>query len=140
MRFDRAATVDASPETVWMAVNDPEQWPSWVPSIREVKKVSDGPLAVGSQFRIRVKAILPVTLHMTVIEFVPKRRVVMQGRVLCTRLTRYYTLEPAGSGARITAGGEASGVLAWLVCRNGRKLSEDIVQGLKKRVEGLRVS
>ena len=85
MRFERSVRVDASPETAWTAVNDPEQWPSWVSSIREVKKVTEGPLGVGSQFRIRVKAALPVTLHMTVTEFVPGQRVVMQGRVFCTR-------------------------------------------------------
>jgi hypothetical protein len=140
MRFERSVRVDASPETAWTAINDPGQWPSWVPSIKEVNNLSQGPLGVGSQFRIRVRTIIPVTLHMTVTEFVPTERVVMQGRVFGTRLSRYYTLEPAGTMSRIAAGGEASGLLAWLVCRSGRKLSDDIVQGLKKRVEEVRAT
>ncbi len=135
MRFESSTDVNASPEEVWAAVHDPEQWPLWVPSVRKVDKVSEGPLGIGSQLRIAVKAALPVKLHMTIKEYVPGQRVVMQGKILGTSLTRFYTLERVGDKTRLAAGGEASGALAWLVCRSGKKLSDDIVMGLKKRVE-----
>jgi hypothetical protein len=46
-------------------------------------------------------------------------------------------MEPvAQNKAKLTAGGEVSGLLAFLVRRGGQKLSEEIVQALKKKVEG----
>ena len=135
MRFESSVKAEASPEAIWEAVHDPEEWPLWVPSIKLVEKVSDGPLGVGSRLRIVVKTSIRVTLHMTITEFVPQERVVMQGRVLGTRLTRFYALEPVGQETRVAAGGEASGLLAWLVCWSGRRLSADIVRALKNRIE-----
>lgn len=139
MRFESSADVNASVDTSWRAINNPEEWPSWVPSLKKVERLSEGPLGVGTRLCITVRAGISVKLHMTITEFVPQERVVMEGRVLGTRLTRYYTLEPKGQKTRLAAGGEASGFLAWLVCRGGRKLSDDIVQALKKRVEGISV-
>ena len=135
MRFESSADVDASVQEAWAASSNPEEWPLWVPSIKKVDKLSQGPLGVGSQLCVTVRAGISVKLHMTIAEFVPQERVVMEGRILGTRLTRYYTLEPEGQKTRLAAGGEASGFLAWLVCRSGRKLSDEIVQALKKRVE-----
>ena len=83
------------------------------------------------------KSLITVNLLMTITEFVQGRRVVMQGKVLGVRMTRYYELEPVGQDkAKLTAGGEVSGPLAFLVRRGGQKLSEEIVQALKKKVEG----
>jgi hypothetical protein len=38
--------------------------------------------------------------------------------------------------AKLTSGGEVSGLLAFLVRQGGQSLSEEIVQALKKKVEG----
>ena len=123
-----------------MAVNNPEEWPLWVPSIKKVDKLSQGPLGVGTQLCVTVRAGISVKLHMTITEFVSQGRVVMEGRVLGTRLTRYYTLEPKGQKTRFIAGGEVSGPLAWLVWWGGRALSEKIVLALKKRIEEMSLS
>jgi len=62
---------------------------------------------------------------------------VMEGKVLGVKMTRYYEMEPvAQNKAKLTAGGEVSGLLACLVRRGGQRLSEEIVQALKKKVEG----
>ena len=54
-----------------------------------------------------------------------------------TSVTRYYALEPMNQKkTRLTAGGEVSGLLAWPVRRGGQKLSEEVVQALKKEIEG----
>ena len=135
MKFESSAEVNACPEVVWAAVKNPEEWPLWVPSLKKVERLSPGPLGVGSRLYVTVKAIVKVRLHMVITKFIPESGVTMQGKVLCTRLTRFYRLEGVGQRTRLMAGGEASGPLAWLVCRSGRKLSEEIVQALKKRVE-----
>jgi hypothetical protein len=73
---------------------------------------------------------------MTITEFVPRQHAVMQGKVLGTEMTRYYTFEPVNGGTRLTAGGEVSGLLAYLVRRGGQALSEEIVQAAKRKIEG----
>ena len=135
MRFESSTDVNAPVEMAWGAIKDPEQWPRWVPSIRSVEKLFEGPLGVGSRLSIKVRAVIPIGLLMTVTEFIPARRVVMQGKILWHPTVRFYALEPRGPTARLAAGGEVSGPLAWLICRNGRSLSKKIVVDLKRRIE-----
>ena len=117
-------------------VNNAEEWPKWIPSLKKIEKAPQGPLEVGSKVRVVAKSFITVDLLMTITEFVPGRRVGMEGKVLGTRMTRYYQLEPVNGKAKLTAGGEVSGLLAFLVCRGGQRLSEEIVQALKKKMEG----
>jgi len=137
MKFSASVEINATAEKVWVLINNAEEWPRWIPSLKKIEKVTKGPLGVGSQVLVVAKSLITVNLLMTITEFVPGRRVVMEGKVLGTRMTRYYELEPVGQDkAKLTAGGEVSGLLAFLVRRGGQKLSEEIVQGLKKKVEG----
>ena len=136
MRFESGTEINATPETIWAALSDPEEWPRWIPSLKKIEKLSASPLGVGSQFRITARAVMRVRLSIEITEFVPKERVVMEGRVLGTRLTRYYSLTPINGQTRVTAGGEASGWLACLISRGGQALSEEIVQSFKKKIEG----
>ena len=140
MRFESGVDVDASVQEAWAASSNPEEWPLWVSSIKKVDKLSQGPLGVGTQLRVTVRAGISVKLHMTITEFVPQERVIIEGRVLGTHLTRYYTLEPKGQKTRLAAGGEASGFLAWVVWWGGRALSAKIVLALKKRIEEMSLS
>ena len=136
MKFESSVDIDASPETIWAAVDNPEEWSQWVPSIKKVERVSEGPLGVGSQVRVAARAGLTVKLLMTITEFVPKQCVVMQGKILGTKLIRSYVLEPRNQKTRVTVSGEVSGLLAGLVRRGGQALSDEIVQALKRKIEG----
>lgn len=137
MKFESAAEIRDSPETVWAALSHPEEWPKWTKSLKKIERLSAGPLAVGSSIRVTAKSgMVTVKLLMTIREFVPGQRVVMQGKILGTRLARYYTLEPLGQSTRVTAGGEASGLLSCLVSRGGQALSDEIVRSFKKKIEG----
>jgi hypothetical protein len=61
----------------------------------------------------------------------------MEGKVLGVKMTRFYELEPLDKNkTKLTAGGEVSGLLAFLVRRGGQRLSAEIVQSLKNKVEG----
>jgi len=138
MRFESSIEIGASAEKVWALIDKLEEWPQWMPSIKKIERVSQGPLAVGSQLSVTAKVSgLTVTLLMTIIEFVPERTVVMQGKALGTNLTRFYTLEPVNGKTRVTIGGDVSGALAWLACRGGKKVSAEIAQAVKKKIEGL---
>jgi carbon monoxide dehydrogenase subunit G len=137
MRFSASAEVEATPEKAWTLLKNVEEWPRWVPSLKKIEKVSQGPLDVSAQVLVVARSLITVNLLMKITEFVPGRRVVMEGKVLGVKMTRYYGLEPVGGDkAKLSAGGEVSGLLAFLVRRGGQKLSEEIVQALKKKVEG----
>lgn len=137
MKFSASVEINAPAERVWSLVNNVEEWPRWIPSLKKIEKISPGPLGVGSLVLVVAKSLITVNLLMTITEFVAGRRVVMEGKVLGVKMTRHYELEPLDKGkTRLTAGGKVSGLLAFLVRRGGQKLSEEIVQALKKKVEG----
>ena len=135
MKFESSNEIDASLETVWEVVKDPEEWSQWVPSIKKVEKLSKGSLGVGVQVRVTAKASITVNLLMTITEFVPMQRVIMEGKILGAKLIRSYTLEALNYKTRFTARGEVSGLTAWLDRRSGQALSDEIVQSLKKKIE-----
>ena len=137
MKFRASVEINATPERTWPLLKNVEEWPEWIPSLKKIENVTQGPMGVGSQVLVVAKSLITVNLLMTVTEFVAGRRVVMEGKVLGVRMTRYYEMEPVGQNkAKLTAGGEVSGPLAFLVRRGGQSLSEEIVQALKKKVEG----
>jgi carbon monoxide dehydrogenase subunit G len=137
MKFSASVEINTTSEKAWALVKNVEEWPSWIPSLKKIEKVTKGPMAVGSRVLVVARSLITVNLLMTITEFVPGRRVVMEGKVLGVKMTRYYEMEPvAQNKAKLTAGGEVSGLLAFLVRRGGQRLSEEIVQALKKKVEG----
>jgi len=138
MRFSSSVEINAPVEKVWALVDRLEEWPQWMASIKKIERVSEGPLTVGSQLSVTAKVSrLTVNLLMTIIEFVPERSVVMQGRALGTNLTRFYFFEPVNGKTKITIGGEVSGLLAWMARRGGQAVSDEIAQAAKKRIESL---
>ena len=136
MRFSSSVEINAPVEKVWTLVDKLEEWPQWMPSIKKIERLSEGPLTVGSQLSVIAKVSrLTVNLLMTITEFVPERAVVMQGKTLGTNLTRFYYLEPVNGKTKVTVGGEVSGLLAWLARRGGQAVSHEIAQAAKARIE-----
>jgi carbon monoxide dehydrogenase subunit G len=138
MRFESSIDINAPTGKIWALIDKLEEWPQWMPSIKKIERVSKGPLTIGSQLSVTAKVSgLTVTLLMAITEFVPERTVVMEGKALGTKLTRFYTLEPVNGNTKVTIGGDVSGALAWLARRGGQKVSAEIAQAVKKKVEGL---
>jgi carbon monoxide dehydrogenase subunit G len=137
MRFESSIDINAPVNKVWALIDKHEEWPQWMPSIKKIERVSKGPLTVGSKLSVKAKISgFTVTLLMTITEFVPERNVVMEGKVLGTKLTRFYTLEPVNAKTKVTIGGDVFGVLAWLVHWGGQTISTEIAQAAKKKIEG----
>ncbi len=136
MRFEADVSIKATPEAIWAEVADPETWTNWTKAVYRVKKVSEGPLGVGTRLRIIIWCIIPVRLHMTITEFVPGQRVAMEGKALIAKMSRYYRLQPQNGRTRAIVGGEATGFLAPLTWVIGQVLSKEIVQDLMVRIEG----
>lgn len=138
MRFESSIEINAPASRVWALIDSLEEWPRWMPSLKRIQVISGRPLKVGSQLSVTAKvAGLTVRLLMTITDFVPERTVVMRGRILGASLTRFYHLEPLNGRTKVTIGGDVSGPLAWLACRGGRKVSAEIAQAAKKKVEEL---
>jgi carbon monoxide dehydrogenase subunit G len=137
MVFQSSIDINAPVEKVWALIDKLNEWPQWMPSIKKIERVSKGPLTVGSQLSVTAKVSgIKVKLFMTVIDFVPERAVVMQGKALGTNLTRFYILEPMNDKTKVTVGGDVSGFLAWLARRGGQAISDEIVLAVKTRIEG----
>jgi carbon monoxide dehydrogenase subunit G len=138
MVFESSIDINATVEKVWELIDELEDWPKWMPSIRKIERVSAGLLTVGSQLYVTAKVSgLTVKLLMTITKFVQERNVVMEGKALGTKLTRFYTLEPVNGKTKVTIGGDVSGLLAWLARRGGQTISDEIALAVKKRIEGL---
>jgi carbon monoxide dehydrogenase subunit G len=137
MRFESSIEINAPVKKVWALIDKLEEWPQWMPSIKKIQMVSNGPLGVGSQLSVTARVSrLTVKLLMTITKFVPERNVVMEGRTLGTRLTRFYNLEAVDGKTKVTIGGDVSGALAWLACRGGQAISAEIALAVKRRIEG----
>jgi uncharacterized membrane protein len=137
MRFESSIDISAPAERIWALIDKLEEWPQWMPSIKRIEIVSKGPLAVGSQLSVTARVSgLTFRLLMTITKFVPERNVVLEGKALGTKLTRFYALEPASGRTKITIGGDVSGALAWLARRGGQKVSAEIALAAKTRIEG----
>jgi carbon monoxide dehydrogenase subunit G len=137
MRFESSIEINAPVRKVWALIDKLEEWPHWMPSIKKIQRVSNGPLGVGAQLSVTARVSrLRVKLLMTITKFVPERNVVMQGKALGTNLTRFYNLEPVDGKTKVTVGGDVSGALAWLACRGGQAISAEIALAVKTRIEG----
>jgi carbon monoxide dehydrogenase subunit G len=138
MRFESSIDVNAPVSKVWALIDKLEEWPQWMRSIKKIERLSKGPLTVGSQLCVTARVSgLTLRLLMTISRFVPERNVVLEGKALGTKLTRFYALEPVGGRTKITIGGDVSGALAWLARRGGQKVSAEIALAAKTRIEGL---
>jgi carbon monoxide dehydrogenase subunit G len=137
MRFESTIDINAPVKKVWALIDKLEEWPQWMPSIKKIERVSQGALTAGSQLSVTAKVSgLTVQLLMTITEFVAERNVVLEGKKLGAKLTRFYALEPVNGKTKVTIGGDVSGALAWLACRGGQKVSAEIGLAVKTRIEG----
>jgi len=136
MRFSSSIIINAPPDDVFALVDNLEDWPQWIPSIKKIEKVSEGPLREGSQIRVTARSGITIELLMTLTEFIPGQRGILEGSIWGTRMVRYYNFEAVEQGTKLTAGGEVTGLLAALVRRGGQRLSEEIIQAAKQKIEG----
>ncbi len=129
--------IQAPPERVWAVLCDVECWPEWTASMKSVRRLEAGPLAVGSRARVAQPKLLPAVWQVT--EFDPNRSFTWASRSPGVCVAGGHILEAHGSGSRVTLTLQFSGWLGPLMGRLMRGISERYVAmeaaGLKQRSE-----
>jgi uncharacterized protein YndB with AHSA1/START domain len=102
MKFQNTITIERPPAEVFAYLADFERIPTWNYAIEETRKVSDGPVGVGTRYR----QVRTVPRHseesFEVTELEPESRLAIEGTFgpFPGRLT--YQLEPTSGGTRVT--------------------------------------
>lgn len=139
MTLEDSIDIAAPADVVWAVTEDVERWPEWTPTMRSVRRVDTGPLAVGSSARIKQPG-MPETVW-TVTELVRGERFAWGGRALGIRMRATHELERDGSGTRnvlrIEMAGFVAALLAPFLRPAARRALRQENEGLKARCERL---
>lgn len=137
MKMEVSVEVDAPADVVWAIMSDVERWPEWTASVSTVRRLDDGAFRIGS--RARVKQPKFPEMAWTVISLEPGRSFEWETLTTGARTAGTHTVEPAGSGSRVTLGIRQTGLMGKLLSpfTNGitRRYIEMEAAGLKRRSE-----
>jgi uncharacterized protein YndB with AHSA1/START domain len=102
MRFSNTITIERQPTAVFAYLADLENLPQWNYAIEKTRKITSGPVGVGSRY-LQTRMI-PVRgeEHLEVIEFEPERRITLRGSLNAFPALINYTLQADGSGTNLT--------------------------------------
>jgi uncharacterized membrane protein len=111
--FSITVDIPAPQPRVWSVMVDVERWPEWTASISHVKRLSPGPLHVGSRVRIHQPKFPPAFWRVT--ELKPGASFTWVSRAPGVRVTARHTAEAIEIGSRVTLSIHYEGWLgAWL--------------------------
>ena len=131
--------IEAPVDRVWEVLRDVERWPEWASTVTSVRRLDDGPLAVGSRARIEQPRIPPTEYVVTELE--PSRSFTWVATGPGVRTTARHRLEALDTGAtRVTLAVEQAGLVGVVMGRFYRRLTDRYLateaEGIKARSEG----
>jgi hypothetical protein len=135
--YSATTNINATPEKIWAILTDAARYPEWDPGMLRL----EGRVAPGEKITAYTKASPDRAFPVTVIEFVPGRKMVWaSGMPLgLFKGERTFTLAPQADGSTEVALREVfTGALLPLIGRSIPDLTgtfEQFVAGLKKRAE-----
>jgi uncharacterized protein YndB with AHSA1/START domain len=138
MRYVVETGIAAPPERIWAVLVDVERWPEWTRSMRRVRRLDGGELAVGSLARVEQPGLPPTVWRVTTLE--PSRGFAWSARSLgvASLADHRLTVLPDGT-VRVALSIEQTGFLAPVVralagstIRRYMRMEAD---GLKRRSE-----
>src|SRR5271157_4948228 len=112
MRSVREEVVHAPAARVWELLVDVEGWPAWTESMREIKRLDDGPLVVGSRSRVTQPKGRPMIW--TVSELEPMRVFTWVTAQPGLSLEAVHRIDDTGDNVATTLEFVVTGPLAWL--------------------------
>jgi uncharacterized membrane protein len=139
VNLHRAVDIAAPPDIVWAVMSDVERWHEWTQSIRSVRLLNAGPLAVGSRALIRQPKLPPAVWTVTAID--PGRSFTWRSGTPGMWVFGHHAVEPIEGGTRGTLGLEYHGAVGRLLARLTRGMTERYLDfeaaGLKGRSESI---
>ena len=137
-RISRTIRINAPSSRIWPIMSGVEQWHTWTPSIRSVKRLDGGPFGVGSRVMVLQPKLPPAFWKVT--EFVPDHHFIWVSANPGLRVTAVHRIDPAGTGNNVTLAVHYEGLFADLAVKLMGKITEKYVgweaEGLKKASEG----
>jgi uncharacterized membrane protein len=137
MRIEHEVFIEAPVDTVWRLTTDLEAWPDMSKTMTSVRRVDDGPLAVGSSARVKQPGQRETVWTVTVVE--PPTRFVWTARALGVEMVASHDLAAEGAGCRnrlsIDLAGRGGRVLGALVGRQIRRSLATENEGFKRHAE-----
>ena len=136
--FCTVVDIKASPDEVLTVLFEVERWPEWTPTMKSVRRLDEGPLAVGSRARIRQPKLVPAVWQVTELDAQKGFNWVTQNPGLAIKAMHW--VEPGGAGSRVTLSIGLSGRLrrlaAWIYGDLSKRYIAIEAEGLRKRCEG----
>ena len=103
MHFSESFSVRAPPEAVFAYAADFRNLPDWDPTIISVDKSTPGEIAVGTEFRVKLKFFgFDTEMSYRVEEWEPGRRAVLRGTTPVATAIDTVTVARKGSGTGVT--------------------------------------
>jgi uncharacterized membrane protein len=138
--FRIAVDINAPSDRVWAVMRDVESWPEWTPTVKKIRRLDKGSLAVGSRVIIWQPKLLPAKWKVTELDD-SRKSFTWETRGPGMRLKAQHWVEVAGSTTRATLSiqflGPLGPLFAWLTRKlNDRYLAIE-ARGLRQRSEGL---
>ncbi|HEY5887952.1 MAG TPA: SRPBCC family protein [Acidimicrobiales bacterium] len=133
MKLENVTHIEAPVEVVWALTEDVERWPDVTPTMTSVERLDDGPLAVGSQARIKQPG--QGTRVWTVTRLEPGRLFAWSTKALGAHMEGSHELEAEPEGCVNRLGLEITGGTAGIV---GRLLGRTLLKAITTENEGFK--
>jgi uncharacterized membrane protein len=138
--FRIAVDINAPPDRVWAVMRDVESWPEWTPTVKKIRRLDKGSLAVGSRVIIWQPKLLPAKWKVTELDD-SRKSFTWETCGPGMRLKARHWVEAAGNTTRATLSIQFLGLLGPLFAWVTRKLNDRYLaleaRGLRQRSEGL---
>ena len=142
-RFEGSAVVDRPIEEVFAFLANGENDVKFSPRVQEIRKLTDGPIGVGTRFGSTVKdAGMTTKREFELTEFVvpTKIRWAERSKNAVTATAGGYDLAPDGDGTRVTIFNELEGhgfgkLVVGFALRSARKGADEFAASIKRAVE-----
>jgi hypothetical protein len=142
MDFRVAIDITAPPDIVWSVMSDVERWHEWTASVRSIRLIGGGPIALGTRAWIRQPRFPPALWKVTAME--PGRSFTWESGAPGMRVYANHSVEPIATGARATLVLYYQGFVGRLFARITRDITNRYLryesEGLKKRSEEIALS
>ena len=138
-QYTDSVDIDAPPAVVWGVLSNLSRLPEWYHPSRCVRVIGPLPVAPGSRFLLWLRTAAGIELEAPgeILAVEPERMLRWRGRSAGIAATATWTLEPRGTGTRVTHEFAGGGWMMLLATVSGRapKTAAKRLANLKRVVE-----